>query len=229
MSEDNYKKAKDFLLPLSSSSKAEGVYSKHLGMNFGSWYLELHGSLRSGLSTRLDKEIDAAQRDIFYGGKVRSWLNGRTHVFLPGIDEDVFFIFTHYVRHFYKEDVGLKQICDWIRLLWTYRDMLNHRLLESRLRKSGLMTEWKVFAAIAVCLLGMPIEAMPFFDENDCNNKFKRKMVSLLDNITEGRVGSKIKDTLRIAKVFPFNTIRFLPGILFNVNTLKLQEMIRKK
>ena len=51
--------------------------------------VELHGNLHAGISSRIDNGIDEAQRDVFYGGQVRSWLNDRTQVFLPGVDEDV--------------------------------------------------------------------------------------------------------------------------------------------
>ena len=48
LSEVNYKKAKELLLPLSSSNKNEERYSQHLGMSIGQWYVEIHGSLRTG-------------------------------------------------------------------------------------------------------------------------------------------------------------------------------------
>jgi len=34
----------------------------------------------------------------------------------------------------------------------------------------GLMSEWKAFAAFAVKWLGMPVEAMPLFEDNDIYN-----------------------------------------------------------
>ena len=79
-------------------------------------------------------------------------------------DEHIFLVFTHFLRHFFIEGVGLRQICDWCRLLYTYRDSLNYGLLESRIRSAGLMSEWKTFAALAVNILGMPDESMPFYD-----------------------------------------------------------------
>ena len=83
LSESNYEEAKGFLLPLASDNKPDERYSKHLGMNIDQWYVEIHGTLRTGLSSRIDREVDAVQRDVFYGGNVRSWMNGRTSVFLP--------------------------------------------------------------------------------------------------------------------------------------------------
>ena len=162
LSHDNYEKAKKYLLPLSSGNKPERLYSKEMGMSIGPWYVEVHGTLRTGLSTCIDKAIDAVQNNVFYSGSVRSWVNGQTQVFLPAPDNDVFFVFTHFIKHFYKEGgVSIRQLCDWCRLLWTYRNSLNHEILESRIRKAGLMSEWKAFAALVVEYLGMPVEAMP--------------------------------------------------------------------
>jgi len=227
LSNDNYEKAKEFLLPLSSSQKREGQYSKHIGLSIGEWYVEIHGSLRSGLSENVDREIDKVQRDVFYGGSVRSWNNGKTQVFLPGVDDDVFFVFTHFIKHFYKEGLGLRQVCDWIRLLWTYRGQVDAGLLEKRLDRSGLMSEWKGFAAVAVEYLGMPIESIPFYNEND--NHYHRKAERLMKFLLKGYTGSKMKDTFQIAKLYPYKILRYSPSIFLNVNWLKIKERMNIK
>ena len=85
-------------------------------------------------------------------------------MFLPAANEDVVYVFAHILQHFYKGGIGLRQICDWCRLLWTYRKSLNYEYLESIIREAGLMSEWKAFGAFAVEYLGMPVEAMPLLD-----------------------------------------------------------------
>lgn len=225
LSDSNYKKAKDFLLPLSSGYKQDERYSKHLGMNIDGWYVEIHGTLRTGLSGKVDKVVDEVQRDVFYGGEVRSWINGKTMVFIPSPDNDVLFVFTHFIKHFYKEGMNLRQICDWCRLMWTYKDTLNHELLEKRIKRAGLMSEWKAFAALAVKYLGMPKEAMPFFDLNDDHNKKAKKLIEF---ILGGYSGNKFKDTLHIAKIFPWKALWYSPSIFLNVNCLKIKERLFK-
>ena len=221
LSDTNYKKARDFLLPLSSGNKPDERYSKHLGMNIDQWYVEIHGTLRTGLSGRIDRVVDEVHKDVFYNGNVRSWNNGKTQIFLPSPDNDVLFVFTHFIKHFYKEGMNLRQICDWCRLLWTYKDSLNLELLETRIRKAGLMSEWKAFAALAVEFLGMPVEAMPMYD-----SRIKDKGSRILKHILKGEPYSKISDTWAIAKIFPWNTFMFIPAIFFNVNGLKIKERI---
>ena len=156
LSEDNYDKAKEMLVPLASSVEREFVREKHLGMTIDGWIVELHGRLYSGLSSKIEKELDDVLSDTFYRGTIRSWNNNGVQVFQLGVENDVFYVFTHILQHFYKEGVGLRQICDWCRLMWTYRDRIDMQKLEARIRRSGIMTEWKVFYALASKYLGMP-------------------------------------------------------------------------
>lgn len=164
LSKENYDKAKVFLKPLASHIEEEDEEKMHLGLTIEGWVVELHGTLYTCFSERVNKLIAEAQSSIFNGGEVRLWDNGNTTVYLPSPDKDVILVFTHILEHFFIEGVGLRQICDWCRLLYTYRESLDYGLLESRLRKAGIMTEWKAFASLAVDTLGMPQDTMPFYD-----------------------------------------------------------------
>lgn len=222
LSEENYQKAKTYLAPLSSRGKPERRYSKEIGFYIDQWLIELHGTLHSGLSTRVDKLIDEVQKAVFKGGKVRTWMNGRTQVLLPAADEDVFFVFTHFVKHFFKEGgVTLRQMCDWSRLLFCYRDKLDLRVLESRIRRTGLISEWRAFASLAVDYLGMPVDAMPLYSEDE---KWRKKAFGIVAFILKGGEWRKWRDTMAVAQIFPWSTLKFAPGILLNVNWMKVKE-----
>ncbi len=180
--EGNYERAKKVLLPLATDVETEYSHFKHQGMTINGWIVELHGTQHSRLSARVDRVVDEVQGEVFYGGKVRTWMNGQTQVFLPALDEDAIYLFYHILQHFFFEGIGLRQICDWCRLLWTYKDSLNQKLLESRIKSMGVMTEWKAFAALAVDYLGMPAEAMPFYSDD---KKWKRKAVRVMEFVLE--------------------------------------------
>lgn len=234
LSDTNYKKAKQILLPIAITTEKEYTAFKHLGMTMqGGVVVELHGTMRSRLSRRVDRVIDEAQKDIFYGGNVRSWNNGNTTVFLPSPDNDVIIVFTHILRHFFFEGIGLRQICDWCRLLWTFRTDINVPLLEKRLRAAGLMTEWNAFAAFAVDWLGTPVEVMPLYS---ADAKWSRKASRICTDVLKvGNFGHKrrrdysgmsylwrkfvsfwgrLSDMLRHFSVFPKDSIVFLGGVL---------------
>lgn len=236
LSDENYFKAQSFLLPLASSVDPEWHYSKHLGMIIDPWVVELHGSLRCGLSSRVDKSLDSIKSDIIYGGSVRSWMNGNTQVFLPGEVNDAIYIFTHFLNHFYKGGLGLRQICDWCRLLWTYRETIDSKQLEQRLQTMKLITEWKAFGSYAVNYLGMPSESMPLFSANKKWESKARKISSFImevGNFGHNRdlsfytkypylirklysFGLRTSDIFRHAGIFPIDSIRFFPKILIN-------------
>ena len=169
---DNYEKAKSFLSPLATSVDKEVDENKHLGMKFDSWKLELHGTLHGHISKEADAVVDQVQDEMFTRGNFRVWKNGETEVLLPDANSDVIFVFSHIQQHFFRGGIGLRQVCDWVRLLWTYREAISCSLLESRIREMKMMTEWKAFAAFAVDFLGMPVEAMPLYD---ASAQWKRK------------------------------------------------------
>lgn len=236
LSFDNYCNAKEYLTKIASHVDAEREDTLHLGMTIDGWVVELHGSLRCGLAKRVDRGNDELQESIFYGGNVRSWMNGGTQVFLPRADEDVIYVFTHILEHFYKGGIGLRQICDWCRLLYTCKDSLNHGLLESRIQEMGLMTEWKAFAAMAVDYLGMPAEAMPLYSSE---KKWSRKgdkicaFVMEVGNFGHNRdnsyyakypflirklysFGRRCGDLFRHARIFPLDSLKFFPYMMYN-------------
>lgn len=178
--EKNYQKAKAFLLPLASFVDQEYSDRIHLALTIDSWTVELHGSMRSSRLGRVNACIDSAQEDTFRNGRVRVWKDGDTDVFLPAVDNDIIFVFTHILQHFFAGGIGLRQICDWCRLLWTYRDEIDSSLLVSRLKGVRLKSEWEVFASLAVNFLGMPADVIPFYRKSA---SLDRKAARLMNHI----------------------------------------------
>jgi hypothetical protein len=236
LNEEHYERAKEFLLPLSSSHSKEGLYNKEQEMTIDPWVVELHGSLYSGLSLRIDRELDDVSVDTFYRGNVRFWMNDKVQVLELAVENDVFYVFTHILQHFYKGGIGLRQICDWCRLLWTYKDKMNVSILERRLCRVGLMSEWKAFGTFAVEYMGMEATAMPMYDAAP---KWKRKAKRIKDfimmsgNFGHNRdqsyyqkypylvrkcisFGRRVGDLFSHARIFPLDSLRFFPSMLFN-------------
>lgn len=236
LSDSNYDKSKRLLLPLASIVETEGKRNRHLGMTIDSWVVELHGSLRCGLSPSIDRALDDIYHNTFYDGAVRSWMNGNTQIFLLDANNDAIYVFTHFLSHFYKGGVGLRQICDWCRLIWRYKTSLNLEMLEKRIRKMKLMSEWKAFGAFAVEYLGMPSDAMPFYDNSP---KWKSKAGKIQEFLLKsGNFGHnrnmdyyskypyfirkakslirRVGDLFQHARLFPLDSLKFFPNIVFN-------------
>ena len=178
---ENYEKAKSNLIPIASHVEKEYKDRLHLGLKIDSWQIELHGSMRNYRLGRVNACIDEAQDDTFQHGKVRIWMNGDSAVELPSADNDVIFVFTHILQHFFEAGIGLRQICDWCRLLWTFREEIDQDLLVTRLKRARLLSEWEVLAALTVNYLGMPVEALPLYRKSaSLDRKANRLMEHIL-------------------------------------------------
>lgn len=233
---ENYAKGKAFFSKEVVISEPEGVFKRHLGMTIDSWTVELHGTLRSGLSARVDRGIDSIQSDTFTNGHVRVWKNGDTDIYLPTPDNDIIFVFTHILEHFYKGGIGLRQICDWCRLLWTYRSRIDRQLLEKRLEQMRLVSEWKAFAYFAVNNLGMHANTMPLYDSNRRWSRKASRIQSFIievGNFGHNRdmsyyqrypyilrkaisFGQRLGDFARHFLLFPVDSMRFFPSMVFH-------------
>ena len=224
----DYEKAKDVLEQWSGQVGKEGA-GKHFEVHPEPYEVEVHGSFYTGLSPSLDARLDVLKEEAFAKRAFCPW-SVDERVLLLSPDYDVIYVFSHILHHFFLGGIGLRQICDWTRLLWTYRDEIDHSFLEQRLNYLGLLSEWKAFGAFAVNYLGMPASAMPFYDER---HPYRKKTRLLLNFIMEvGNFGHnrdysfyqkypylirkakalsrKGGDFVRHARIFPRDSIVFL-------------------
>lgn len=193
---ENYDKAKVYLSSFASHVDPEDKERMHMGMNIDNWIVELHGTMHSEISNRMDRGVDLVQQDIFGHDGIRKWNNDGVEIALPNADNDVIIVFAHFLHHFYVGGIGLRQICDWCRLLWVYKDSLNHKLLESRISKMGLMQEWECFGELAVKYLGMPKEAVPLLDDNEGYHKKVQRVMKRV--LATGNMGHNIDVSYRL-------------------------------
>ena len=241
LSDDNYEKAKAFLIPMASDVETEYVGAKHLAMTIDGWVVELHGSLRVGLPKRINCELDEIYTDTFNNGSVRSWNNNGTQIFTLSKENDIVYVFVHFFNHFYKEGVGLRQICDWCRLMWMYRNEIDVKKIEYRIKRMGLMSEWKAFYALASKYMGMPDIDSGFMCHD---SRFDKKADKIMEFILKsGNMGHnrgsgfrdngswlgrqyvvrkafsmfrRIGDLINHARIFPMDSLHFFPRIMWN-------------
>ena len=229
--------AKQLLCPMAQKVDPDNEAADHINlvMKEKGWVVELHANQHTDLSFKIDKELDMVHNSIFVDRKVRVWDNSGSIVFLPSPENDIIIVFTHFVKHFFKGGLGIRQIADWSRLIWTYRDTINLATLEKHIRKMGLITEWRAFASFSVDYLGMPKDVMPLYSDN---KKWSKKADYIMDFILESgnfghnrdtsyyqhrwrivrKIGSfkrKVSDIFRHASAFP-DSIGFIPCIMYN-------------
>lgn len=232
--EKNFSLAVDFFKKLSPQMSGDH-HSRHIGLKLEDIDIELHRNQSTGLSFAVDKKLLKIQQQMFDNKDARIWNNNGEEILLPNVDTDVVIVFTHILKHFYKGGIGVRQLCDFCRLLWVYRDSIDCSLLESRLRSMKLLSEWKAFIAFVVEYLGLPKEAAPLYSPSA---KWSRKASMIWSFILEvGNFGHnrdmsyhsypflirkfvsfkrRVFDAFRHARIFPLDSLRFLPCIVIN-------------
>lgn len=130
-----------------------------------SFKVDLQDEFHTRMSRRWDAFFARQQASMFSERLFRLWQIGSTSVLLPSLRYDVVYVFAHLFNHFYKGGIGLRQLCDWCRLLYVNADEIDCKMLAEDLYAIGLMKEWQAFGCFAVKYLGMPVKSMPFYDE----------------------------------------------------------------
>ena len=200
LDENSFTAAKELLSQRADRVLEDDPRRKHFAIQFGIWTVELHGTIHVHVSSRSDKELDRLQAICMRRLGERTWIDNGVIVPLPAPDEDVVYVFAHILQHFYHSGIGLRQVCDWCRLLKMYSGELDAFLLEKRLRDMRFVSEWKTFAAFAVDYLGAPAEIIPLYSNNE---KWSRKAVKVLKHILEsGNMGHNLD--CRFKDKYPF-------------------------
>lgn len=88
---------------------------------------------------------------------------GGMEVEVPTPVFDVVFVFVHLYHHFIHGGVGLRQLCDWTMLLHAHAGKIDRQELQKLLDDIGHLKAWRLFAPIAVDVLGLPPEECPLY------------------------------------------------------------------
>ena len=232
--QENFAKSCEVIGAMSTPEDHQGDIPslKHFHTRIGSAFIEIH---------RYTDVYFQRWRDRFYQ-KVsdRGMSNdlvplefGGVSVMSPSLNFNVFFIFNHFWHHFIADGVGLRQLCDWVRLLHENYGKIDLEYLTEVLRGMGLMKEWKVFGYIAVNTLGLPAAEMPFYDGK--YEKLAGKVLGLImlegnfgkenlrgHNRPKGYIAGKLysfskrfKRNFRVLRLFPKEALRHLFKVFF--------------
>lgn len=227
--QDNFAKACEVIGEMSSPEDHQGDISslKHFHTRIGHAFIEIHRYTDVYWPKRYDRVYQKISDAGMHSDLVPLDFAG-VPVMSPSVDFNVFFIFNHFWHHFIADGVGLRQMCDWVRLLHVNHGKINLDYLLDVLCKMKLMKEWKVFGYIAVNTLGLPADEMPFYDP-----KYKKVAEKVLELIMlEGNFGKEnlkgykrpkgylagkwysfrkaFSRNLKVLQIFPAESIRYI-------------------
>ena len=147
---------------LRHGAEAEGETSdKHASYSFHGVHIENH---------RIILRINNPAGNRYFQRLIQEWYPQHAEtreiheypVSLPPVTFNALYIFMHAFVHFLNSGIGLRQVCDWTRLLATRHEDIDKLLLEKYFRKVGLLRAAKAFGYIAVHYLGLPEDNLPF-------------------------------------------------------------------
>ena len=171
----------------------------HMHMSLNGVDVEVHRLAGTMPSRKLNEKFQKwTQESIdahFSTSTLGSWDNNGTPVNLALPTFDATFILYHAVRHMTTEGVGFRQICDWTMYLHKHCTSINEIELKQRLKEYHMEAIWHEFGRLAVSILGLPKEELPFApsDLNPTHKTYK-----LLEHIfisgNFGRYDSNARD-----------------------------------
>lgn len=226
----SYAAAKEILLPKATHVSKEDVQTLHQGMHFYSVEVELHGSISTLMSRKLDRQLAALLKEQFDGRSLPTVTIGGAEIPVPEANFNAVYIFVHFLQHYWSGGVGLRQFVDWTTFVSVHKRDIHPVILEQRLEELGLLNLWKVFTGFAQEYLGCPAEKLPLAARpkprknariwryvRRCGNfgknqDRKRKEESYLVRKIHSLWRLVIADRLRHFPVFPKESIRFFFG-----------------
>ena len=226
----SYEAAKAILLPKATKVLEEDAETWHQGMRFNSVEVEIHGSISTLMSRKLDRKLAALLEEQFREGSFPTVSISGTGIPVPEAGFNAVYIFVHFLQHYWSGGVGLRQLIDWMTFISVHKREIHPVILEKRLEVLGLLHVWKVFTGFAQEYLGCPPEKLPLAAAPDSGRnariwRYIRRCGNFGKNVerTRGKESYLVRkvhsfwrlvvaDRLRHFPVFPKESIRFFLG-----------------
>ena len=226
----SYETAKDILLPKATKVLDEEKEIWHQGMRFRSVEVEIHGSISTLMSRKLDRKLAALLGEQFDGRPFPAVSIGGAEIPVPDAEFNAVYIFVHFLQHYWSGGVGLRQLVDWMTFVTVHKRDIHPVVLEVRLKDLGLLRLWKVFTGFAQEYLGCPVEKLPLAAAPDPGKnariwRYIRRCGNFGKNVDRSRGEESylvrkvhslwrlvVADRLRHFRVFPQESVRFFLG-----------------
>ena len=227
---ESYEAAKAVLLPKATTVLDEEKEIWHQGMRCRSIEVEIHGSISTLMSRKLDRQLAALLEEQFDGRPFPTMSIGGADIPVPDADFNALYVFVHFLQHYWSGGVGLRQLVDWMTFVSVHKRDIHPVILEKRLEALGLLNIWKVFTGFVQEYLGCPAEKLPLAEAPDAGKnariwKYIRHRGNFGKNVDRTRKEESylvrkvhsfwrlvVADRLRHFAVFPKESVRFFLG-----------------
>lgn len=201
----SYEAAKAVLLPKATKVEEEVGEIYHQGMFFRSIEVEIHGSISTLMSRKLDRQLAAMLEQQFDGRPLPSVSIGGADIPVPEANFNAVYVFIHFLQHYWSGGVGLRQFTDWMTFVSVHKRDIHPILLENDLDRLGIKNLWKVFTGFAQEFLGCPGEKLPLAAPPDpAKNARIWRYIQRCGNFGKNTDRSRGKESYVVRKVHSF-------------------------
>ena len=177
-------RAIESLLPFANQKKCE-INGKHANLCIYGTEVELHRYVDSMISHKHNEIFwEWSEKELFDNAK--SIIVDKKEVRIPKPTFNAFCIFYHLFRHFLISGVGLRQLCDWARLLYCEKDNIDRKELCSKLQMFGIDEGWDAFMTLLECHLFLP-ECATIYCKGRCSDKKVNRIMGYI--MKDGNLG----------------------------------------
>ena len=137
--------------------------TKHYHFRFKGVSIEVHHTAQDLNNIFCNRAFQRWTKYHLSADRIRKWAVGETEVWLPPVNFDALYIFSHACQHFFQGGIGVRQFCDWARYLHRFNRDIDREALIQNLATFGLTDVWQQFSPVAVEYLGLPEKEMPLY------------------------------------------------------------------
>ena len=186
---ENYLRSCELVRSMGEKEGEESESDKHFHFNRKGCQIEIHKRPATDINPFADRRLKRWTRlRLGEGCGMRTLEIGGVAVNLPPAAFDSVFILQHISNHMLKGGVGLRQLCDWCRYLYVHGGEIDCLQLSRDLDMLHLKENWQLMGYIAVNMLGLPEEMMPFYTPR-AEKKAMRCLEIILSSGNFGKYG----------------------------------------
>lgn len=191
LSEEDYQRARDYLKEISTGSHLENKRRSHIGFYFNDIEVELHSGVFLYNIRSIKRQYERLKDYVFSPANSSSVQIDGAEVPVPTQNANILYIFIHFLKHYYTEGLGLRQLCDWVMVMQACQIEVR-KDISMVLNKYDLTAEWKLFSNFVVDYFDILPNAVPLYEVgNHSNSKSIWKTIRVTGNFGHNGVVSQ--------------------------------------
>lgn len=158
---EQYKDAKQ-IMEAAGGVPGDEESVKHLDFEYKNIQIEIHRIAATLHHPTSGSKLKSFSHTYLHASKPYLATIGGERIPVPAPTFNAVYLFIHAFNHFLSSGIGLRQLCDWARLIKTATTDIDHTEVTTQLSSMRLLKAAGSFAYITTTYLGLPPDCIPF-------------------------------------------------------------------